>query len=144
MAILRMIRCSQPGRPPPGHRARRPVTVLCIDLQTASSFGRGTGPRGRRGRDRPAAAGLAPVLERYGGKLVISASERLMGVFGVATLHEDDALRAARASLEAREALTAEAAMLLSDHGANLICRFGLATGEALVGGSGPLGSPGT
>ena len=60
-----------------------------------------------------AASGLAPVLERYGGKLVTSASERLMGVFGVASLHEDDALRAARASLEAREALTAEAGLLV-------------------------------
>ena len=55
------------------------------------------------------ASGLTAVLERHGGKLAASDSEHLMGVFGVATLHEDDALRAARASLEAREALTAEA-----------------------------------
>jgi tetratricopeptide (TPR) repeat protein len=58
-------------------------------------------------------------------------------------VHEDDALRAARASLEAREALTAEAGVLLRHYGASLVYRSGLATGEALVGGPGPLGFAG-
>jgi hypothetical protein len=58
-------------------------------------------------------------------------------------LHEDDALRAVRASLEARNALTTEAGILQRHHGASLVCRFGIATGEALVGGSGPLGFAG-
>jgi predicted ATPase len=58
-------------------------------------------------------------------------------------MHEDDALRAARASLEAREALTAEADVLLRHYGASLVHRSGLATGEALVGGPGPLGFAG-
>jgi DNA-binding SARP family transcriptional activator len=144
MAILRHDPALSAGSPAVGApMARRPVTVLCVDFQTASSSGAALDPEAGQVVTDQAAAGLAPVLERYGGKLVISASERLMGVFGVATMHEDDALRAARASLEAREALTAEAAMLFSDHGANLIFRFGLATGEVLVGGSGPLGFAG-
>ena len=66
-----------------------------------------------------------------------------MGVFGVASVHEDDALRAARASLEARSALTTEAGILLRRHDVSLAFRFGLATGEALVGGAGPLGFAG-
>jgi predicted ATPase len=48
-----------------------------------------------------------------------------------------------RASLEAREALVAEAAGLPRHYRASLVYRFGLATGEALVGGSGPLGFAG-
>ena len=36
-----------------------------------------------------------------------------------------------------------EAGILLQRHGVSLACRFGLATGEALVGGSGPLGFAG-
>ena len=32
---------------------------------------------------------------------LVTADERLIGVFGAATVHEDDALRAIRASLEA-------------------------------------------
>jgi DNA-binding SARP family transcriptional activator/tetratricopeptide (TPR) repeat protein len=123
--------------------ARRPVTVLCVALQIASSSGPAMDPETHEVVNEHSVSGLTAVLERYGGKLAISAGERLVGVFGVASVHEDDALRAARASLEARSALAAEAGILLRRHGVSLACRFGLATGEALVGGSGPLGFAG-
>jgi predicted ATPase/DNA-binding SARP family transcriptional activator len=123
--------------------ARRPVTVLCVALQIAPSSGVALDPETHGAVNEHLASGLTAVLERHGGKLTASDSEHLMGVFGVAILHEDDALRAARASLEAREALTAEAGVLLRHYGANLVYRSGLATGEALVGGPGPLGFAG-
>ena len=122
---------------------RRPVTVLCVVLQVASSSGTALDPEALEAVNEHSASGLTAVLERYGGKLAVSAGERLVGVFGVATVHEDDALRAARASLEARNALAAEAGILLRQYGVSLACRFGLATGEALVGGLGPLGFAG-
>ena len=131
---------SATGRTPP---ARGPVTVLCVALQLVPSSGVALDPEAHGVLNEHVVSGLTAVLERHGGKLAASDSEHLMGVFGVATLHEDDALRAARASLEAREALTAEAGVLPRQYGANLMCRFGLATGEALVGGSGPLGFAG-
>jgi DNA-binding SARP family transcriptional activator len=123
---------------------RRPVTVLCVVLQVASSSGTALDPEALEVVNEHSASGLTAVLERYGGKLVVSAGERLVGVFGVASVHEDDALRAARASLEARNALATEAGILLRQYGVSLECRFGLATGEALVGGPGPLGFAGT
>ena len=123
--------------------ARGPVTVLCVVLQVASRSGAALDPEALGVVDEQAVSGLTAVLERYGGKLAISASERLVGVFGVASVHEDDALRAARASLEARNALATEAGILLRQYGVSLACRFGLATGEALVGGPGPLGFTG-
>jgi len=122
---------------------RRPVTVLCVVLQVASSSGPAMDPETHEAVNEQSVSGLTAVLERYGGKLAISAGERLVGVFGVASVHEDDALRAARASLEARSALAIEAGILLRRHGVSLACRFGLATGEALVGGPGPLGFAG-
>jgi DNA-binding SARP family transcriptional activator len=122
---------------------RRPVTVLCVALQVASSSGTALDPEALDIVNEHCVSGLAAVVERYGGKLAISAGEHLVGVFGVASVHEDDALRAARASLEARNALAAEAGILLRQHGVNITGRFGLATGEALVGGSGPLGFAG-
>ena len=122
---------------------RRPVTVLCVVLQVASSSGTALDPEAHEAVNEHSASGLTAVLERHGGKLAVSAGERLVGVFGVATVHEDDALRAARASLEARNALAAEAGILLRQYGVSLACRFGLATGEALVGGLGPLGFAG-
>ena len=123
--------------------ARRPVTVLCVALQLASRSGAELDPEAHGVVHEHMVSGLAAVLERHGGKLAASDSEHLMGVFGVTTLHEDDALRAVRASLEAREALTAEADTLPRHYGANLVYRFGLATGEALVGGPGALGFAG-
>ena len=143
-AILRHDPVLAPGSATGGTPlARRPVTVLCVALQLAPSSGVALDPEAHGVVNEHVVSGLTAVLERHGGKLAASDSEHLMGVFGVATLHEDDALRAARASLEAREALTAEAGVLPRQYGASLICRFGLATGEALVGGSGPLGFAG-
>jgi DNA-binding SARP family transcriptional activator/predicted ATPase len=122
--------------------ARRPVTVLCVVLRVASSSGSALDPETQEVVHGHSVAGLTAVLERYGGMLATSAGERLMGVFGAASVHEDDALRAARASLDARSALVTEAGIMLR-HGVSLTCRFGLATGEALVGGPGPLGFAG-
>ena len=143
-AILRHDPVLAPGSATGGTPlARRPVTVLCVALQLAPSSGVALDPEAHGVVNEHVVSGLTAVLERHGGKLAASDGEHLMGVFGVATLHEDDALRAARASLDAREALTAEAGVLPRQYGASLIYRFGLATGEALVGGPGPLGFAG-
>jgi DNA-binding SARP family transcriptional activator/tetratricopeptide (TPR) repeat protein len=143
-AILRHDPVLAPGSAAGGTPlARRPVTVLCVALQLAPRSGVALDPEAHGVVNEHLASGLTAVLERHGGKLAASDSEHLMGVFGVATVHEDDALRAARAGLEAREALSAEAGVLLRHYGANLVYRSGLATGEALVGGPGPLGFAG-
>ena len=119
--------------------ARRPVTVLSVVLRVASSSGMELDPEAYGAVNERAVSCLTTILERHGGKLAISAGERLAGVFGAAAVHEDDALRAARASLEVRSELVTEAGLLLRRYGASLECRFGIATAEALVGGSGPL-----
>jgi DNA-binding SARP family transcriptional activator len=123
--------------------ARRPVTVVCILLRVASDSGLALDPEAYEVINEQSASSVAAVLERHGGKLAITADERLIGVFGAASVHEDDALRAARASLAARRVLTSELADMLRRYGASLTCRFGVATGEALVGGSVPFGSAG-
>jgi DNA-binding SARP family transcriptional activator len=122
---------------------RRPVTVLCTVLRVASGAGTALDPEAREVVTEQAVLRLTAVLERYGGKLAPPAGERLMGVFGAASVHEDDALRAVRASLDARGALDAEADTVRRHYGADLACRFGIATAEALVGGPGPLGFSG-
>jgi DNA-binding SARP family transcriptional activator len=134
------------SRPPTaeGPLARRPVTVVCVLLRVASDSGLALDPEAYEVVNEQSVAGLTAVLERYGGKLAVSANERLIGVFGAASVHEDDALRAARASLEARGLLSTETAAMLQRYGVSLACRVGVATGEALVGGSVPLGSAGS
>jgi DNA-binding SARP family transcriptional activator len=143
-AILRHDPVLAPGPPTSGAPlARRPVTVLCVWLQLAPRSGTELDPEAHGVVHEHVVSGLTAVLERHGGKLAASDSEHLMGVFGVTSVHEDDALRAVRASLEAREALTAAATGLPHHYRASLVYRFGLATGEALVGGPGPLGFAG-
>ncbi len=143
-AILRHDPALAPGPAASGAApARRPVTVLCVSLRIAPGAGTALDPEAHGVVNEQVVAGLSAVLERHGGRLAGSDSEHLMGVFGVTAVHEDDALRAARASLEARAALTAEAGVLPRHYGAHLVYRFGLATGEVLVGGPGPLGFSG-
>ena len=123
--------------------ARRPVTVVCVLMRVASRSGVSLDPEAYEVVSEQAVADLTAVLEQHGGKLAISADERLIGVFGAASVHEDDALRAVRASLAARRVLTTRLAGLLRRYDASLTCRFGVATGEALVGGAVPLGAAG-
>jgi DNA-binding SARP family transcriptional activator/tetratricopeptide (TPR) repeat protein len=143
-AILRQDSLASPVSAVTGEPlARRPVTVVCVLLRVASDAGMSLDPEAYEVIIEQAVSGLTVVLERYGGKLTVSADERLIGVFGAASVHEDDALRAMRASLETRRVLTSELADLLRRYGVTLTCRFGVATGEALVGGSAPFGSAG-
>lgn len=143
-AILRQDSLISPASTATGEPlARRPVTVACILLRVASNTGLALDPEAYEVVNEQSVSGLTAVLERYGGKLAVSADERLIGVFGAASVHEDDALRAVRASLEARRALTSDMADMLRRYGVSLTYRCGVATGEALVGGSVPLGSAG-
>jgi hypothetical protein len=117
--------------------------VVCIVLRVASDSGLDLDPEAFEAVNEQSVSGLAAVLERYGGKLAVTADERLIGVFGAASVHEDDALRAVRASLAARHLLVSELAGIMQGSGLRLTFRLGVATGEALVGGSVPLGSAG-
>ena len=131
--------------PPPAAAAvpaRKPVTVLCAELEVASGSGAALDPEALRVVLERAQAILGATLERHGGRLSALAGRRIVGVFGVPTLHEDDALRAAQAALAAKGALEAEAAAL-EERGLALAMRVGLATGEALVGGPEPSGFAG-
>jgi DNA-binding SARP family transcriptional activator len=123
--------------------ARKPVTVLCADLRVGSRSGAGLDPEALRVILERAQAILGATLERHGGKLSAAVGQRIVGVFGVPALHEDDALRAAQAALAAQAAVEAEATVLEQERGLALRMRVGLATGEALVGGPDPSGFAG-
>jgi DNA-binding SARP family transcriptional activator len=113
---------------------RKTVTVLFGDLTPSGgaldpeSLGRMTG----RGF-----AELLPVLKRHGATVARSLGGAVTGIFGVPSVHEDDALRALRAAAEMRDRLAGLRAELEASWGAWLELRAGVATGEVVTGGEG-------
>jgi tetratricopeptide (TPR) repeat protein len=77
---------------------------------------------------------VSAVLERHGGTVEKFIGDAVMAVFGVPTVHEDDALRAVRAAAEMREALGRLNADLQRELGIELSIRTGIATGEIVAG----------
>ena len=69
------------------------------------------------------AALSADVLERHGGTVEHVTGDAAVGIFGLPSVHEDDALRAVRAALELREAVAALGVEIERDHGVRIAAR---------------------
>jgi class 3 adenylate cyclase/tetratricopeptide (TPR) repeat protein len=88
-----------------GREARKPVTLLFCDVVGSTELGERVDAEVLRGvMSRFYAAVRAPV-ERHGGTVEKVIGDALVAVFGIPVVHEDDALRAVRAALEARDAV---------------------------------------
>jgi class 3 adenylate cyclase/tetratricopeptide (TPR) repeat protein len=113
-------------REPPGEQ-RKVVTVLFCDLVGSTALGESSDPEVVRTRLTRTFEKLRAILERHGGTVEKFVGDAVMAVFGIPVSHEDDALRATRAAVEMREAVSA--------HG--LEARIGVNTGEVVVGVNG-------
>src|SRR6266516_229149 len=60
---------------------------------------------------------MKEILERHGGTVEKFIGDAVVAVFGVPTVHEDDALRALRAAVELRDALASITVSLEHDYG---------------------------
>src|SRR5215213_3317851 len=113
---------------------RKVVTVLFADVSGFTALGEQLDPEslqqlmGRWFRE------TYRVIERHGGSVEKFMGDAVMAVFGVPVVHEDDALRAARAALEMREALVELNEELARRWGVRLEVRTGLNTGEVVIG----------
>ena len=122
----------RPGRsprkappPPEAPPARRLVSVVVADIAGASALADGSTPsRCTQLLDRYADA-CGAVIERHGGTVEGFAGDAVVGVFGQAEVHEDDALRAVRAAVEMRAAEGRARASAL---------KLGVEAGEVFVG----------
>ncbi|MBV9311350.1 MAG: AAA family ATPase [Solirubrobacterales bacterium] len=103
---------------------RKTVTVLFCDLVGSTALGERMDPEVLREVMRSYHAKLRTILERHGGTVEKFIGDAAMAVFGIPQVHEDDALRAVRAAVEIRDALTP----------LNLHARIGVNTGEVVVG----------
>jgi predicted ATPase/class 3 adenylate cyclase len=73
------------------------------------------------------------VIGRHGGMVEKFIGDALMAVFGVPELHEDDALRAARAAAQMRAALSDLNEQLRASWGITIASRIGVNTGEVVT-----------
>jgi len=120
------------GVPPP--MVRKTVTVVFSDLKGSTSLGERLDTETLREVLTIYFAEMQAVLERHGGTVEKFIGDAIMAVFGLPTVHEDDALRAVRAAHEMQEALSKVNARLEATWGVRLENRTGVNTGEVVAG----------
>ena len=110
---------------------RKTVSVVAADVLSVS------GPHDPETLRRPmefAVQTVTGVLERHGASTEASPVGGVIGIFGMPTVHEDDALRAVRAATEARDELVALNPELERDWQVSVAVRSGVNTGEIVAG----------
>jgi class 3 adenylate cyclase/tetratricopeptide (TPR) repeat protein len=106
--------------------SRRTVSILFADVVGSTELAESLDAEAVRRHMRDWFATARQAIERHGGTVEKFIGDAVMAVFGVPVIHEDDALRAARAAAELRDA----------DHGP-LTIRVGVTTGEVVAGDPG-------
>jgi DNA-binding SARP family transcriptional activator/tetratricopeptide (TPR) repeat protein len=115
----------------PAREVRKTVTVLFCDV---TAVGSELDPESLRRLTARGFDELLPVLERHGAMVERSLGGAVAAVFGIPLVHEDDALRAARAAAEIRDRLVGLREELDRRWGAWLELRAGIGTGEVVTG----------
>jgi class 3 adenylate cyclase/tetratricopeptide (TPR) repeat protein len=114
--------------------SRKTVTVVFSDVSGSTALGERLDPEALRHVMARYFEETRDVLERHGGTVEKFIGDAVMAVFGIPTVHEDDALRAVRAAAEMRESLASLNAELEHERGVRLEIRTGVNTGEVVAG----------
>jgi class 3 adenylate cyclase/tetratricopeptide (TPR) repeat protein len=114
--------------------SRRLVTVVFCDLEDSTPLASRLDAESLRKVVTRYFEEMRDVLERHGGTVEKFIGDAVMAVFGVPSLHEDDAIRAVRASMEMHDALEVLNDELERDWGVHLRHRIGVNTGEVVAG----------
>jgi class 3 adenylate cyclase/tetratricopeptide (TPR) repeat protein len=113
---------------------RKTVTVLFADVTGSTALGESHDPESVRRVMSRYFDEMKAVLERHGGTVEKFIGDAVMAVFGIPTLHEDDAGRALRAASEMRGRLDVLNEELERYYGVSLEARIGVNTGEIVTG----------
>ncbi|HEY3070308.1 MAG TPA: adenylate/guanylate cyclase domain-containing protein [Gaiellaceae bacterium] len=114
--------------------ARKTVTVVFADVAGSTGLGEALDPETLRGIMQRIFADARGAIERHGGTVEKFIGDAVMAVFGIPSVHEDDALRAVRAVWEMRERLAALNEEFERERGFALALRTGVNTGEVVAG----------
>jgi class 3 adenylate cyclase/DNA-binding SARP family transcriptional activator len=112
---------------------RKTVTALFVDLVGSTVMGGQLDPEALRALMIRYYEVLRAAIEAYGGRVEKFIGDAVVALFGVPTVHEDDALRAVRAVLAARERLEQLNLELEDSLGIRIQTRAGINTGEIVV-----------
>jgi class 3 adenylate cyclase len=93
------------GAEPAAQGLRKIVTVVRSDLVDSTKLGEALSPEALRQVVARYFDAMSEVLMRHEGVSQRFLGDAVMAVFGIPTVHEDDALRAVRAASEMRGAL---------------------------------------
>ena len=124
--------CGAPLAQAEARELRKVVTILFCDVTGSTALGERLDAESVRGLMERYFAVAREVLERHGGTVEKFIGDAVMAVFGIPVVHEDDALRAARAADELRSRLAEQL-------GAELQVRIGVNTGEVVTTEGGTL-----
>jgi class 3 adenylate cyclase/tetratricopeptide (TPR) repeat protein len=113
---------------------RKTVTLVFCDVADSTPLGEQLDPEALRDVWSRYHEAARAVLERHGGTVEKFVGDAVMAAFGIPLLHEDDALRAVRAAVELREALSGLNDELERDYGVRIGVRTGVNTGEVMAG----------
>jgi predicted ATPase/DNA-binding SARP family transcriptional activator len=122
-----------PEAPSPPRETRKTVTVLFLEV---SCDGEQLDPEARATLLDEALERANGALEAHGGTVTELPAGRLLVVFGVPTVREDDSLRAVRGAADVRDAIDEQRAELVQDRDIRLAMRAGIDTGEVVAGAS--------
>jgi DNA-binding SARP family transcriptional activator len=132
---------AQPGPSPtkeepvaPPAEARKIVTVVFTDVADSTALAAELDPERLRRVMTRYFETVSEVFARHGGSVEKFIGDAVMAVFGIPTVHEDDALRALRAVLELRDDVAALNDELARDWGVRIGARTGVNTGEVVSG----------
>ena len=117
-----------------GDRRTTRKTVTILFAATEAADGDEFDPEVYRRLAGRAFSEISAAVEHYGGTVETRADGALTAIFGVPTVHEDDALRALRAAADAREQLRLGEDTEGTSAG-RLDLRLALSTGEIVTGG---------
>ena len=113
---------------------RRNVTGLFADLVGSTGLGERLDPEVMRGLVARFFEIVSHEVTARGGTVERFSGDAVLGVFGLVAAHEDDAERAVRAAVAVRDGLSTLREDARSRHEVELDARFGIETGEVVVG----------
>jgi class 3 adenylate cyclase/tetratricopeptide (TPR) repeat protein len=122
------------GEAAPAAETRKTVTVLFCDATSSTTLGEQMDPESLRNLMTRYFDLMRVVIQFHGGVVEKFIGDAVMAVFGVPTVHEDDALRACRAAVEIRDRLALLDTELSANRGVTIEWRMGVNTGQVVAG----------